>query len=395
MFVYRTAGESHGPCLTVMIEGVPAGIKVSADEIDADLARRQTGHGRGGRMAIEKDRVQITGGVRWGLTTGAPVAMTITNRDWENWQDAMSPDAAKEGAIGPLTKVRPGHADFPGVMKYGHTDARNILERSSARETASRVAAGAVAKAAIKLFDIRIGSFVDSIGGVECPWPSAGFAELHRLAETSDVRMADPVASESAMRLIDQARSEGDTLGGTFICFATGLPVGLGSHVSGDRRLDGMLGAAMLSIPAIKAVEIGKGFECARLKGSEVHDRIYPGTEKDRRRGLVMRKTNNAGGLEGGMTNGETLWLKAAMKPIPTLMSPLETVDITDGSATTASKERSDVCAVPAASVVGEAMLALVLAGAFYEKFGPDSIGEAERNFASYIESVGSRWRRF
>lgn len=364
-----------------------------AESVNSDLARRQVGYGRGGRMKIETDRVEFAGGVRWGLTTGAPVAMIIRNRDWENWREGMNPDSSTKGSIKPLTEVRPGHADFAGALKYGHTDARNILERSSARETAARVAAGAVAKALLTVFEINIGSWVTSIGGVECA-SVADFAEGFRLAEESDLRMPDAAAADAARMLIEESKAKGDTLGGEFLLFAEGLPVGLGSHVSAGERLDGKIAGAIISIPAIKAVEFGIGFGVARLKGSEVHDRIYPGGDADARRGYVKRATNNAGGLEGGMTNGETLWLKAAMKPIPTLMSPLETIALDTGRPITAAKERSDVCAVAAAAVVGEAMLATVLADALSLKFGGDSAEEAKRNFDSYIESLGRRWER-
>lgn len=393
MFTYRTAGESHGPGLVILLEGLPAGIPLEAADIDKDLARRQRGYGRGGRMAIEADAVEFVAGVRWGRTTGAPAALTIRNRDWANWTEAMSPDRAFEGSAKPLTRVRPGHADLPGVLKYGLTDAREILERSSARETASRVAAGAVAKQLLALFDIRIGSIVTSIGSISY-LPDGSWWELFERAESSPLRMADAEAERSAMAAVDQARAEGDTLGGTFLCFATGLPVGLGSHVSAEERLDGKIAQAIVSIPAIKGVEIGIGFEAARLPGSRVHDEIEPGGPGDSRRGNVRRATNRAGGLEGGITNGEPVWVRAAMKPIPTLMKPLRTVDLATGAPGTASTERSDVCAVPAAAVVGEAMLALVLARAFLEKFGGDSVGEVERNFTAYLDALERRWKK-
>lgn len=393
MLTFSTAGESHGPCLTVIVEGVPAGIPIDGEAVNADLARRQVGYGRGGRMKIETDRAEFVGGVRWGMSTGAPVAVIIRNRDWENWKEGMSSDPDFYGSIKPLTEARPGHADFAGAMKYGHTDARNILERSSARETAARVAAGAIAKAALSVFEIKIGSWVDSIGDVVCNTVE-DFEEAFVKAETSDLRMPDPVAAEKARALIDEAKSAGDTHGGVFLLFAKGLPVGLGSHVGWRERLDGKIAAAIVSIPAIKGVEFGLGFKCAEMPGSKVHDQLYPGTSTDSRRGSVFRRTNNAGGLEGGMTNGETLWLKAAMKPIPTLMSPLSTVDIVSGGPVSASKERSDVCAVAAAAVVGEAMLAVVLADAMFAKFGGDSANEAKANFDSYIEGLGHRWER-
>lgn len=392
MLSFRTAGESHGPCLTILVEGVPAGLALAEQEIAGELARRQRGYGRGGRMAIEADRAEITAGVRWGRTTGAPLAMTIRNRDWENWREGMSPDPACAGAIPPLTRVRPGHADLAGALKYGHLDARNILERSSARETASRVAAGAVAKALLKLFEIKIGSFVDSVGPVAvAPSGEEDWAARHERAEASALRMPDPEAEKRAIAEIDAARERGDTLGGTFVCFALGLPVGLGSHVSGAERLDGLIGGALLSIPAIKGVEFGIGFLAAALPGSQVHDEMQraPG---ERLRGGVRRPTNRAGGLEGGITNGEALWVRAAMKPIPTLMKPLKTLDLATGEPAVASTERSDVCAVPAASVVGEAMLAVELARAMGRKFGGDSAAEMKRNFDSYLDAVAKRW---
>jgi chorismate synthase len=344
-------------------------------------------------MKIESDAVEFVGGVRWGETTGAPVALWIKNRDWENWRSGMSPDADQEGSIEKLTQVRPGHADLSGALKYGHDDARNILERSSARETAARVAAGAVARALLSVFEIQVGSFVTSVGAVQARW-EGDLVALHARAEGAQLRMPDPEADSAAVAAVDMARQAGDTLGGTFVCFAVGTPVGLGSHVSWERRLDGLLAQAMFSIPAIKGVEVGIGFGAAEMLGSQVHDEIEPGGAGDGRRGGVRRRTNRAGGLEGGMTNGEPVWVRAAMKPIPTLMQPLQTVDLATGARVTASKERSDVCAVPAAAVVGEAMLALTLAGAFAEKFGGDSISQMEQGFAAYLEELNRRWKR-
>lgn len=394
MLNFKTAGESHGPGLVILVENLPAGLPVDKEKIDAELARRQRGYGRGGRMAIETDKAEIIAGIRWGKTTGAPVAMMIKNRDFDNWREAMSFDRRHENSIAALTEVRPGHADLSGALKYGHTDARNILERSSARETAARVAAGALAKALLEFFEIKTGSFVTSIGRVEAGWSEPEMGAHHLAAESSVLRMADSSAEKEAIAEIDGAKSRGDTVGGTFICFATGLPVGLGSHVSWDQRIEGRIGMAMLSIPAIKAVEFGIGFENGRLPGSSVHDEIVPGGAGDVRRGMVRRKTNRAGGIEGGMTNGETLWLRAAMKPIPTLMKPLATVDLLTGKPVLASKERSDVCAVPAASVVGEAMLAMELAKAFSLKFGGDCVDEMGRNFSSYLDELGRRWKK-
>jgi len=390
---FHSAGESHGPRLVVLVENMPAGVPVDAEAINKDLARRQQGYGRGGRMAIEADKVEFVAGVRWGKTTGAPVAMTIENRDWKNWREKMSADLSCAGSAKPLTEVRPGHADFPGALKYDHFDARNILERSSARETASRVAAGALAKALLSFFEIKIGSFVTSVGGIAYEWSEEDLAGLAAVAEVSPLRMADKAAETKAMVLVDEAKAKGDTLGGAFICFALGLPVGLGSHVSWERRLDGKLGQSLLSIPARKGVEFGIGFQCAERPGSMVHDEIVPGGPADARRGGVRRLSNRAGGLEGGMTNGEALWARCAMKPIPTLMSPLKTVDMISGEEVLASKERSDVLAVPAAAVVGEAMMALTLAEVFCDKFGGDSLTELERNLDGYLAGLERRWK--
>lgn len=393
---YRTAGESHGPVLTALLEGIPAGLLIDRSRIDAELARRQKGYGRGGRMAIETDRAEILAGVRWGKTTGAPVVLGIRNRDWENWREGMSPDPDHAGSIPPVTQVRPGHADLPGALKYGLADAREVLERSSARETAARVAAGAVTKLLLELFDIRIGSFVTSVGSVHTPlaW-SEGIADwwgLHDLAEGRVLRIPEPEVDRRAALLVDQAREEGDSLGGTFVCFATGVPLGLGSHVSWEERLDGRLGRAFFSIPAIKGVEVGIGFGAAELPGSRVHDEIFPGSDEDRRRGRVRRETNRAGGMEGGITNGEVVWVKAAMKPIPTLMKPLRTIDLATGLPVLASRERSDVCAVPAASVVGEAALALELASALLEKLGGDCLEELRTRYTAHLDRVCARW---
>ncbi|MDW7709592.1 MAG: chorismate synthase [Deferrisomatales bacterium] len=388
---YRTAGESHGPLLAAVVEGLPAGVPVDPAAIDRDLARRQGGYGRGGRMTIETDRVEILGGVRWGRTTGAPVLLGVRNRDWENWESAMSPLAEHRGAIPPVTRVRPGHADLPGCLQRDLTDARDVLERASARETAARVAAGALAKALLAEMGIAVGSFVTSVGDVEALWGDE-LPALHVRAETASLRMPDPEADERAGARVDEARAAGDTLGGTFVCFATGVPVGLGTHAVWTERLDGRLGQAFLSIPAIKGVEVGLGFEGARLRGSQVHDEILPGGPGDGRRGGVRRPTNRAGGLEGGITNGEALWVRAAMKPIPTLMQPLRTVDLATGEPALASKERSDVCAVPAASIVGEAALAFELARALLAKFGGDCLADLAQSLDAYLDRINQRW---
>jgi chorismate synthase len=388
---YRTAGESHGPLLAAVVEGLPAGVPVEPSAIDRDLARRQAGYGRGGRMAIEADRAEILAGVRWGRTTGAPVLLAVRNRDWENWGAALSPLAEHRGAIPATTEARPGHADLAGCFQRDLSDARDVLERASARETAARVAAGALAKALLREVGIEVGSFVTSVGPVSCPW-EGDLPVLHDRAEGASLRMPDPQANARAEARVDEAREAGDTLGGTFVCFATGVPVGLGTHAVWADRLDGRLGQALLSIPAIKGVEVGLGFEAARLPGSQVHDEVLPGGPGDGRRGGVRRSTNRAGGLEGGITNGEILWVRAAMKPIPTLMRPLRTVDLATGAPVLASKERSDVCAVPAASVVGEAALAFEVARALLEKFGGDCLADLAQGLDAYLERINRRW---
>jgi len=372
----------------VIIEGLPAGLEIDVDDINTDLARRQGGYGRGGRMAIEKDQVDILSGVRWGKTLGSPVLAAIKNRDWENWQKGMSPLAEHKASIPPVTEARPGHADLPGILKYGFDDARNVLERASARETSARVAAGGFCKLLLKEFGILIDSFVSSIADVEVEW-DGDLISIGSAAKGEKLGMPDLVADEQAAAKIDQARSNGDSLGGTFVCFATNVPAGLGSYVSWTDKLDGRLGRAFLSIPAIKGVEIGSGFKAASLPGSMVHDEIFPAESSAVRRGGVKRATNRAGGVEGGVSNGETIWVRAAMKPIPTLMSPLKTVDIATGKAVLASKERSDVCAVPAAAVVGEAALAFELASLFLDKFGRDNIEDIRRSFNAYIDRIG------
>ncbi|WP_371371390.1 chorismate synthase [Sporomusa aerivorans] len=351
MFRFLTAGESHGPALTAIIEGVPAGLVLDIDQINADLARRQQGFGRGGRMKIENDRVEIMSGVRFGNTLGSPLTMVISNRDWTNWQDRMSAFGQPYGEK--VTAPRPGHADLPGILKYEREDIRDILERASARETAARVAVGSIAKQLLSVAGITITSKVLNIGGAH-----------------TEQAMIDAVA---------EAKAAGDSLGGIFAITATGLAAGLGSHVQWDRRLDTCLAAAVMSIQAIKGVEFGAGFAYAGLPGSKVHDEIY----YDDSRGFY-RRTNNAGGIEGGISNGEDIVLKAVMKAIPTLMQPLATVNIADKAAVKANTERSDVCAVSAAAVVAEAMVAIVLAQALLEKFGGDSIGDLKNSLESY-----------
>lgn len=392
---FHTAGESHGQGLVALLEGVPAGLPLVMErDVDPELARRQGGHGRGRRMQIESDRAQVITGVRLGETLGSPLAMAIWNRDWENWTTAMSPLPPEEGgnpkALRPHYLPRPGHADLVGVLKYDRRDVRDILERASARETAARVACGAVAKRLLAEFGIRVHSHVVSIGPVAATVPDTLPEDLNGAVDDDPVRCLDPEASARMTRAIDEARERGDTLGGVFEVVATGLPAGLGSHVSWDAKLDGRLAGAVMSIQAVKGVEIGLGFEGARRPGSEVHDPIVRAEEKPRTGG-IGRASNRAGGLEGGVTTGEPLWIRGAMKPISTLRKPLASVDLRDGSPGDAAVERSDVCAVPAAAVVGEAMVALTLADAFLEKFGGDSVAELRRNFDGYLAYLTDR----
>jgi chorismate synthase len=383
---FLTSGESHGRGLIALLEGIPAGLELSEGDIDLDLKRRQQGHGRGVRMKIEQDHVIFVSGVRWGKTIGSPLSLLIENRDWNNWQEGMSADASKEGSIQPVTKPRPGHADLAGALKYGHSDVRNILERSSARETAARVAAGAVAKKFLGEFGIHVFSYVSRIGSVAMKESSADLADsLYPEADKSPVRCPESEASGKMVALIDKAAAKGDTLGGIFRIIITGVPAGLGSHIQWDRRFNARLMMAIGSIQAIKGVEIGLGFEAAGRFGSEVMDEIFISPKKG-----YFRETNNAGGIEGGMSNGMPIYVTAAMKPIPTLKTPLRSVDIITGEAIEAAYERSDTCAVPAASIVGEAMAALCVADAVLEKFGGDSMAEIKRNFRSSMERFGN-----
>jgi chorismate synthase len=392
-FRFTTAGESHGPALVAIVEGLPAGLPVAAAFVDAQLVRRMQGYGRGARMQIEQDRIEWLGGVRAGETLGSPVAMLIPNRDWANWQDVM----AAEGTPGEarrrrVTRPRPGHADLVGVLKYDRDDARDILERASARETAARVAAGALARRLLEEFEVEVGSHVVSLGGVVASVPEAPPSPLNEAADRSAVRMLDPAAEAEALRRIDEARAAGDTLGGEVEVIATGLVPGLGSHVSWDRKLDGRLAGLLMSVPAVKGVEIGLGFEAARRPGSAVHDPIM--AEPPRGAGVragYRRETNHAGGLEGGMSTGEPLVVRVAMKPISTLMRPLATVELTTGEHAAAQSERSDVTAVPAMGVIAEAMVAIVLADAMLEKFGGDSLGEMRRNVDGYMAALAAR----
>src|SRR6266542_4833140 len=396
MLRFLTAGESHGRALVVILEGLPAGLSIDPDAITRDLRRRQGGYGRGRRMAIESDRAEILSGVRAGQTLGGPVAMTIENRDWPNWQYTMratveAPEDAGGARRGPVTRPRPGHADLAGAAKYERDDLRDILERASARETAARVAAGALARQLLAHVGVQLTSHVFALGPSAIPDRGAvDFALASALPDDAPLRCVDPAVEQQMISEIDRAREAGDTLGGAFEVIATGVPIGLGSYVQWDRKLDGRLAQALMSIPAIKAVGIGLGPEAASRPGSRVHDEIVTG-DASRATGLA-RPTNNAGGLEGGVTNGEDLRLSAYMKPISTLMKPLRSVDLATMTESPAAIERSDVCAVPAAAVVGEAMVALVLADAFLEKFGGDSIAEIERNYAQTQAHVRQRF---
>ncbi len=384
---FLTSGESHGKGLAGILEGIPAGLQLSSEDINKELIRRQKGYGRGGRMKIESDRAEIISGVRWGKTIGSPLSIFIENKDWKNWQKGMSSDIEDDGSIAPVTRPRPGHADLAGILKYGHSDIRNILERSSARETAMRVALGAIAKRFLMEFGIHVGSYVIQIGTVRIEnfdygIENAGIEELFAKAEESPARCPDAAVSHKIIQLIDESIKKGDTLGGIFEVVVTGLPPGLGSHIHWDRRLEARLSYAIMGIQAIKGVEVGAGFGMAEKQGSEIMDEIFYDPEK----AGFYRKTNYAGGIEGGMTNGMPVIIKAAMKPIPTLKKPLRSVDIITKEPFEAAYERSDTCAVPAASVIAEAVTALVIADSFLEKFSGDSIGETARNLNSYLQ---------
>ena len=391
---FTTAGESHGPSLISIIEGVPAGLPLLAADVDHELARRQQGYGRGRRMQIETDRIEFLSGVRAGETIGSPITMQIPNRDWKNWLEIMDPAPRDTDADGPrkrsVTRVRPGHADLTGILKYDRTDARDILERASARETTARVAAGAICKVLLAQVGVRIGSHLVHLGGIDATRPATMPADINAVADESPLRMLDADAEARMITRIDEAKKAGDTLGGICEVVVDNLPVGLGSHVSWDRRIDGRLAQAMLSIPAVKGVEIGLGFECARRPGSAVHDEIEPAPGRTRA-GHVQRRSNNAGGTEGGMTTGEPLVIRVAMKPISTLMKPLGTVDVATKQSAAAVAERSDVTAVPAMGVIAEAMAAFVLADTLVEKFGSDSLAELRRNLDAYLERLDER----
>ena len=387
---YLTAGESHGQGLVGIIEGLPAGLEITEEDIAVDLKRRQMGHGRGGRMKIEKDKAQIFSGVRFGKTLGSPIALIVENKDWKNWQTRMSIKDIDE-SVKQVTVPRPGHADFAGAVKYGHQDIRNVLERASARETAMRVALGAIARKFLRTFSIQIVSHVLQIHSIKNSFTVASLgaknsdlpfelSEISDLADRSPVRCLDSSIEKEMIAKIDQAKKDQNTVGGIFEVACLNLPVGLGSHVHWDRKLDARISYAMMSIPAMKGVEIGMGFEAGARFGSEVHDQIY--YDKDSKK--YFRSSNGAGGLEGGITNGMPLTVRVAMKPISTLMRPLDSVDMATKEQTAAHIERSDVCAVPAASIIGESILALVVADAFLEKFGGDSMKEITRTYRAW-----------
>lgn len=395
MLRFLTAGESHGQALVMTLDGMPAGLQVDIDALNEQLRRRQGGYGRGRRMQIESDRAEILSGVRHGSTTGAPIALLIRNRDWVNWQQTMyvereMPPDASGTKRADVTRPRPGHADLAGALKYGHDDVRDVLERASARETAARVAAGSLARQLLGAFDIRLASHVSAIGDVVVPADRVvSFAEADSLPDDSPLRCVDPELQQRMMSYIDTARDAGDTVGGAFEIIAAGVPPGLGSYVQWDRKLDGRLGQALMCIHAIKAVGIGIGPEVAVRPGSRVHDEILPPATAS---SIALRPTNNAGGLEGGVTNGEDIRVTGFMKPIATLMKPLRSVDLNTLADAPAAIERSDVCAVPAAAVVGEAMVAFVLADAFLEKFGGDSMEEIRRHYAATADLLRSRF---
>ena len=390
MLRYLTAGESHGPQLTAIMEGMPAGVSIFSDFINRELFRRQQGYGRGGRMKIESDTVEILSGVRWGETMGSPVTLVVQNRDWPNWQEKMSALPEHRDESSAVTRPRPGHADLTGVLKYDHRDVRNVLERSSARETAARVAVGAVAKLLLGEFGIRVGGYVTEIGGLTALAPDLPFEERWSLAADSELFCCNGSAEAAMKAAIDAAKADGDTLGGVVEVQVLGCPPGLGSFAQWDRKLDARLAMALMSIQAIKGVEVGIGFEAARRPGSKVHDEIFRDEMLLDRgaAGAYYRPTNNAGGIEGGMSNGEPIVLRAAMKPIPTLYKPLRSVDMRTHESFEAAVERSDTCAVPAALVVAEAVVALEIANVFLEKFGGDSLAEIRRNYDGYREQV-------
>ncbi len=382
MFRFLTAGESHGPGLVTIVEGLPKGLAVGASDFESELLRRRSGFGRGKRMQIEADEIEILAGIRHGATMGSPVAVVVRNTEWDKWSSVMAPEGAPSGK--PISRPRPGHADLPGMIKYDTDDARDILERASARETAARTIAGVLARALLRVADVEVLSHVVAIGGVRAKGDPPTPADRAAI-ETSPVRCLDAEASELMIEAIDRARSEKDTLGGVLEVLAYGVPPGIGSHVHHDRRLDAILAGAMMSVPAIKGVEIGDGFAVAAMAGSVAHDEIV------RVEGALGRQSNRAGGIEGGISNGQPITVRAAMKPLPTLMSPLKTVDMTTGEEAKAVRERSDVCAVPAAAVVGEQMVAIGLAQEFQRKFGGDTVAELSSAIQRYREMTDGR----
>ena len=383
---FTTAGESHGPGLTAVVEGLPAGLTLAPEDIDRDLARRQLGHGRGGRMKIEKDRAEVMSGLRHGRTLGSPVSLRVVNRDFANWEERMNPWPV-EAEVAEVHLPRPGHADLAGVQKFGFTDVRNVLERASARETAARVAAGALAKVYLRAFGVEIRSHVIQIGSVKAPERDDLKVEDFEGVDDSPVRSLDEEASQAMVEEIDAARKANESLGGVYEVLAYGLVPGIGSHLSWDGRLDGRLAQAIMSIQAMKGVAIGDGFDVAGRVGSQAHDEIFWSEEHG-----FFRETNRAGGLEGGMTTGEPLIVRGAMKPLPTLTKPLRSVDLETKEPAAALRERTDSCTVPAAGVVGEAMVALVLGSAYREKFGGDHIDDARAALDAYRERIG--WKR-
>ncbi len=391
IFRFLTSGESHGQCLNAIIEGVPAGVNINIDFINNELVRRQVGYGRGGRMLIEKDTAKILSGVRHGKSTGAPICLEIENKDWQNWKIPMCPEKVEETPENielinskTIKNVRPGHADLSGALKYNHTDVRNILERSSARETAARVAVGAVAKSILKEFGIDCSSVVEQIGTVKSNIPDNIFNCKEQI-EANDLRVFDNTAYNLMKQEIDKAKETGDTLGGSFKVIFRNVPVGLGSFVHLDRKIDGQIAQAVMSIQAVKSVEIGTGSNCAEISGANFHDEIYS------ENGKYIRKTNNAGGIEGGMTNGEDIVITASMKPIPTMRKPLNSVKIDSKENVQAHFERSDTCAVSACSVVAEAMAAIIIADNMLEKFSHDSLSEMKINYDNYIKRISER----
>ncbi|MEA3507131.1 MAG: chorismate synthase [Elusimicrobiota bacterium] len=384
MIRYYTAGESHGKCVTVVLEGIPAGVAVDEKYINHHLARRQKGYGRGKRMEIETDKVEILSGIRWGETMGSPILLLVENKDWENWADIMSASAKDKDEKFIQRQPRPGHADLAGMLKYDRKDMRDILERASARETAAKVAAGAVAKKFLEEFKIHVVSFTKQIGKIRAQALNMDPRDVPGVTEQSPLRCIDKFAEKKMVAEIKNAAKNGDTIGGIFTVAVQGVPSGLGTHAQWDLKLDGRVAQALMAIQAIKGVEIGRGFDVVNFRGSEVHDEIM----YDRSKKEFYRKSNNAGGIEGGMSNGEILIFRAAMKPISSLRNPLKTVDLDSKKSVDSAIVRSDVCAVPAAGVVGEAVIAIEIARAMKEKFGGDSLKEMKRNYKNYIKQI-------